>query len=80
MYFHSQVRDAPECTATVTAGGDIAYPATINSPAATCPDAFGWAQFLEAIQAEFWKNWANDETIWVSDPKPLCATDGSTDC
>lgn len=80
MYFHSQVRDAPECGARVAANGDISYPATINSPAATCPDAFGWAQFLEAIQAEFWTNWANDETIWVYEPKPVCATDSSTDC
>ena len=80
MYFHSQVRDAPECGATINSDGDITYPATINSPAATCPDTVGWTQFLEAIQAEFWRNWANDETIWVSEPKPVCATDGSTDC
>jgi hypothetical protein len=53
MYFHSQVRDAPECSALVNDSGDITYPSVINSPAATCPDAFGWAQFLEAIQAEF---------------------------
>lgn len=80
MYFHSQVRDASECGASISNDGDINYPSSISSPAATCPDTFGWAQLLEAIQAEFWKNWANDETIWVSEPKPICTTDGSTDC
>lgn len=79
MYFHSQVRDAPACTATAT-GGEISYPAAINSPAATCPDTFAWATFLETIKAGFWNQWANDETVWISNPKPLCSTDGSTDC
>lgn len=68
MYFHSHVRDAPECTATV-ADGTITYPAAINSPAATCADAFAWASFLETIQAKFWDQWANDETVWVVDPE-----------
>ncbi|MBT4771131.1 MAG: hypothetical protein HOL07_05350 [Rhodospirillaceae bacterium] len=79
MYFHSQVRDAPECTATAT-DGTITYPEAINSPAASCADTFAWASFLETIQAEFWNQWANDETVWVADPKPLCSSDGATDC
>lgn len=36
--------------------------------------------FLETIKARFWDQWANDETVWVKNPKPLCATDGATDC
>ncbi|MEP4379340.1 MAG: hypothetical protein ABJ215_18210 [Alphaproteobacteria bacterium] len=79
MYFHSHVRDAPTCTATA-ANGVISFPDTINSPAATCADTFAWASFLETIQARFWDQWANDETIWVVDPKPLCTSDGATDC
>jgi hypothetical protein len=79
VYFHSQVCDAPACTATAS-GGEISYPGTINSPAATCPDTFAWATFLETIRAGFWNQWANDETVWVKNPKPLCATDGATDC
>ncbi|MBT4905386.1 MAG: hypothetical protein HON62_00760 [Rhodospirillaceae bacterium] len=79
MYFHSQVRDAPECTATAT-DGKTSFPAAINSPAATCADTFAWASFLETIQSEFWNQWANDETVWVADPKPICSSDGATDC
>lgn len=80
MYFHSQVQDAPECTATTNNVGKSGFPTTIGSPAATCPDAFGWTQFLGAIQAGFWENWANDETVWVSDPRPLCSSDSTVDC
>lgn len=80
MYFHSQVQDAPECSANANAAGLIGFPGGINSPAATCPDAFGWKQFLDAIADEFWDNWGNDETVWVSDPKPICSMDRTTDC
>lgn len=79
MYFHSHVRDAPECVATARDGA-ISYPATINSPAATCPDTFAWTSFLETVRAGFWNQWANDETVWVADPKPLCSTDTAVDC
>lgn len=80
MYFHSQVKDAATCAMTVTETGTIAFPYGISAPAATCPDASGWRQFLEAIQSEFWVNWGNDETLWVKTPKALCADDFSTDC
>jgi hypothetical protein len=80
MYFHSQVRDAPTCAMTATRDGAIEFPDAISSPAATCPDAFGWAQFVEAVQARFWTQWANDETLWPGTPKPLCSTAGQTDC
>lgn len=80
MYFHSHVRDAPTCAMTAAADGSINFPDAIGAPAATCPDAFGWKQFLEAIQAEFWDEWANDETVWVSDPKTVCTSADQTDC
>jgi hypothetical protein len=79
MYFQSQVRDASECTATAT-DGKISFPAAINSPAATCADTFAWSSFLETIQSEFWNQRANGETVWVANPKPICSSDGATDC
>lgn len=79
MYFHSYVKDADDCSMSAT-GNSIRFSDDIPSPAATCPDAFGWKSLLDAINSEFWVNWANDETIWVSSPKPLCASDKNTDC
>lgn len=81
MYFHSQVADAAECADAMTVKkGKIVFSADIPNPAIACPDAFGWKQFLEAIDAKFWRNWANDETVWVTEPKPLCADKNDTDC
>lgn len=79
MYFHSYVFDHEDCSMTATDGA-ISFSSSIPNPAASCPDAFGWAQLLQAIQAHFWVNWANDETVWVSDPKPLCTAAKDTDC
>jgi len=80
MYFMSYVRDADLCAVTAAQDGTFAFAEGISNPAATCPDAFAWTQFLGAIQAEFWRNWANDETVWVEDPKPLCSEDRRNDC
>ncbi len=80
MYFRSHVQDAPSCALTVTDDGEFAFPDEISSPAATCPDAFGWMTYLQTIQDLFWENWANDETIWVASPKPLCDTTRANDC
>ncbi len=80
MYFHSYVQDAEICAMTATGSGSIAFADGISNPSATCPDAFGWKQMLEAIQAEFWKNWAYDQTVWAAEPKPLCTSDADKDC
>ncbi|GJM10461.1 MAG: hypothetical protein DHS20C11_27370 [Lysobacteraceae bacterium] len=80
MYFHSQVRDASVCSMQADTTGAISFADDISNPAATCADAFGWKQMLEAIQSEFWINWANDETVWVSSPRPVCTTDAPNDC
>lgn len=80
MYFHSQVRDSPTCATKVDSKGVIGFPTSISNPAATCPDAAAWKQLIDAITHEFWDNWGNDETLWVSDPKPLCATSSQNDC
>lgn len=80
MYFHSQVQDAKECVIHAEAEDQVYFDRRITNPAATCPDAFGWKQFLDAIQAQFWTQWANDETVWVSSPKPVCSDETTTDC
>jgi hypothetical protein len=80
MYFHSQVQDAPICELTASDDGGITFPELVTNPAATCPDAFAWKTFLETIQAEFWRNWGNDETVWVDQPRPLCTTERTADC
>lgn len=79
MYFHSQVQDAPQCAMSVV-DGELRFPAAITNAAATCPDAFGWMQMLEAIGEQFWEQWGNDETLWVSSPKPLCESARDRDC
>jgi hypothetical protein len=79
MFFHSYVFDHPACAMTLSEGAP-AFADGISNPAATCPDAFGWAQFMQAVRAEFWTQWANDETVWVAEPKPLCDAQSTTDC
>lgn len=49
MYFHSHVQDAPTCSMSASADGAIGFPSAISAPAATCPDAYGWKQFIEAV-------------------------------
>lgn len=80
MYFHSQVRDASICSMEVDESGEIVFGEGISNPAATCPDAAGWKQMLDAIGAEFWTNWANDETVWVASPRPVCTAANPNDC
>ncbi len=79
MYFHSQVRDASACAMTANAG-EVVFAPGIGNPAASCADAFGWKQFLDAVAARFWTQWANDETLWVKNPKPLCGSPSDNDC
>ncbi|MBU1188567.1 MAG: hypothetical protein KKC01_06005 [Gammaproteobacteria bacterium] len=78
MLFRSFVQDAPECAVKVV-DGKVQFESAIASPAMTCPDAFAWSQYLEAIQGEFW-NWAIDQTVWPAVPWPICALGQSGDC
>jgi hypothetical protein len=80
MYFHSQVRDGPTCAMNADSKGVIGFPASLSNPVATCPDASAWKQLLDAITHSFWDKWGNDETLWISDPRPLCATSSQNDC
>ena len=80
MYFHSQVRDASICSMDVNKSGDIVFAEGISNPDASCADAAGWMQMLDAIRSEFWTNWANDETVWVASPRPLCTDASPNNC
>ena len=80
MYFKSQVRDAANCQSAVTVKqGRIQFEG-VSNPAMTCPDAFAWQQFMQAVKAEFWTNWSTDQQIWVKKPKPYCSSQSATDC
>ncbi len=80
MYFKSHVRDADYCKNAISVKGKQLSFKQVSSPAMSCPDAFAWKQFLEAIKSEFWRNWSIDQQIWVKSPKPYCANDSATDC
>lgn len=81
IYFRSDVKDDPACrdlTFDAQTQGYV-WPDAIANPAITCPDAFGWTQFIDAVRAEFWSNWSFDTFIWPLQPLALC-TDGGENC
>lgn len=78
MYFRSAIQDASECSVTVK-NGNAVFEKDINSPAATCPDAYAWVSFAEAIRQEFW-NWSQDVTVWPATPQTLCNKPGQSGC
>jgi len=69
-YFRADARDRPGCTPNFI-DGQLRWPAGIGNPAASCPDAYAWTSMLQAVQEKFW-TWGTDQTIWISDPKPIC--------
>jgi hypothetical protein len=71
MLYRSFVQDAPTCSVGVSDGVASINGINQSSGAATCPDAFAWAQLTNAIAQSFW-NWGIDETIWPKKPLPLC--------
>lgn len=79
MVYRNFIQDAPDCSLTVKKGKPIFNDAVASSAASTCPDAFAWAQFATAIQQEFW-NWGIDQTVWPSEPWPLCDSKNSKNC
>ena len=78
MLFRSFVQDAPECSVQAVDGKPV-FAEHVASPAMTCPDAFAWTQYLSAIQGEFW-NWAIDQTVWPSEPWPICQEGQTANC
>jgi len=79
MLFKSFVQDARYCTVSAAANGQLVWPSQVSDPAATCPDAFAWTQYLGAIKQEFW-NWGIDQTIWPSNPWPICSGNNGPNC
>lgn len=77
MYLRSQPQDADTCAMTVEDGQVVIDP-SISNPAMSCPDMFAWKLFVDAIQQEFWTNWATDQYTFPQDgPLPLCAADAT---
>jgi len=72
VYFKSQVKDSPQCSLSVK-DNRLVFPSSVTNPAMSCPDAFAWKMFLNAIKAEFWKNWAYDAYNWPKSPYALCS-------
>ena len=71
LYSLGKPQDALGCAMTVQNGRLVVSGPTTN-PGMTCPDMVGWKLFAEAIQNEFWKNWASDGQTWPQNPLPLC--------
>jgi hypothetical protein len=79
MFFEADIRDTPECAAKV-ANGKIVFGDVVSNPAMSCPDAFGWKLFVEAVKDGFWENWASDREIFPSDPWPRCLPGQAGNC
>lgn len=80
MFFLADVRDSPECEVTVGEGGRIDFGPTITNPALSCPDAFAWNTFIQAVGQRFWEDWSTDDQTWPTDPWPRCRPDGTERC
>lgn len=78
LFRSAEFKDAELCSKvavkTVQGRPEIIFPKAITNPAATCPDAYSWKVFLEAIRDEFWRNWAYDSYSWPAEPYRMCAT------
>lgn len=82
LYFNSAPQDDDSCTLAPNADGSFTFGEGVTNPAMTCPDAFAWKLFVEALQEKFWLNWAADKYTWPNAPLPLCtnAPDGTPCC
>lgn len=76
MYMSSRPQDDDSCAMAAVGGALVIDPAVTN-PAMSCPDMFAWKLLIEAIQDEFWLNWAPDAYSFPSEPLPLCAADAT---
>lgn len=73
LYFNSAAQDDDVCTLALNEDGSLGFGEDVSNPAMTCPDAFAWKLFVEALEEEFWVNWAADPYTWPATPLPLCA-------
>lgn len=78
LYFNSAAQDDDSCTLALADDGSLDFGEGVTNPAMTCPDAFAWLLFVEAIEQEFWINWAADNYTWPTHPLPLCSGDTPT--
>jgi hypothetical protein len=60
--------------------GAIDYGPAITNPAASCPDAFAWRTFIDAVGHRFWEDWSTDDETWPTDPWPRCRPGESENC
>ena len=79
MLYRSFVQDAGDCEVVVQNGTAQIGGINAVSGAATCPDAFAWAQLTNAIAGEFW-TWGIDQTVWPGAPLPLCSATVTSNC
>ncbi len=79
MLYRSFIQDVPTCAVTASGGVVTFKGPTAASAAASCPDAFAWAQLVDAVSGEFW-NWGIDQTVWPSEPWPLCSDAVTANC
>lgn len=80
MFFLADVRDSPECEITLGENGRIDYGPDITNPAMSCPDAFAWSTFIDAVSHRFWEDWSTDDQTWPTDPWPRCSGGASSSC
>ncbi|HSP15322.1 MAG TPA: hypothetical protein VLV78_11270 [Thermoanaerobaculia bacterium] len=78
-YFLAAPKDRLECNMHVE-NRRIVFDAPVTNPGMTCPDAFSWKLYAEAIGQEFWKNWASDDQTWPASPYAPCAGQPSDAC
>lgn len=79
MFYRSFIQDDPSCSVVAQGGQAVFQGPTAASAAVSCPDAFAWAQFAEAIAGEWW-NWGLDQTVWPGTPLPLCSATVTSNC
>lgn len=80
MYFNSKPKDAAACGLHVK-DGRVLFDPIVTNPGMSCPDAFAWKLFADAVSQEFWDKWASDQQTWpVTTPLALCGTGTTGNC
>lgn len=80
MYFNSKPKDAAACSIAVR-NGRVVFDDVVSNPGVSCPDAFAWKLFAEAVTQEFWTRWASDQQTWpTTAPLPLCRNGPAANC
>lgn len=80
MQYLADLRDSPECAVTVDGEGRFDFGPEISNPSMSCPDAFAWKIFTEAVRGEFWSRWTTDVQMWPTAPWPVCEPGQTENC